>query len=102
MKQKKLRTCVVEIRVMDSQVQANGRQQEIVDDEWRKDKLPKIEDQAYIPEQVQAPVGRRDLIGTRKKYERGVDRNPRWSGPRVGSSTHVRPGQVEPRDDSWT
>ena len=32
---------------MDSQVQADGRQQEIVDDEWRKDKLP--EDDIAVP-----------------------------------------------------
>ena len=47
MKQTKIRTCVIEIRVMDSQVQADGRQQEIVDDEWRKDKLP--EDDIAVP-----------------------------------------------------
>ena len=32
---------------MDSQVQADGRQQEVVDDEWRKDKLP--EDDIAVP-----------------------------------------------------
>ena len=32
---------------MDSQVQADGRQQDIVDDEWRKDKLP--EDDIAVP-----------------------------------------------------
>ena len=32
---------------MDSQVQADGRQQEIVDDDWRKDKLP--EDDIAVP-----------------------------------------------------
>ena len=36
-----------QIKSMDSQVQADGRKQEIVDDEWRLDKLP--EDDIAVP-----------------------------------------------------